>query len=442
MTIMVQGVTTVLSGSEESDALNAEMQRLKLRISDLEGQLAKAQEKPCRNEPDADPCRSVVENMRGIAFCRQRENGPVRMFGLDAAAMTGVVGTDRIMDREAWVRAIHADDLPGYCTALRRLREQGEGFSLEFRYTHPATGQALWLREQCYVGRDVDGSPCLDGFILDVSAEKVRERQLQDATDSAILADRAKTQFLANVSHELRTPLHAIVGFADLMMTQAFGPHGSPRYLEYSHDIHSSATHLQRLIEEILDFARADAGKDEMRETLLDIGDLTNSALRMVRDHASHIGVSLSVKLDERLPQLRADESKMRQILLNLLSNAIKFTEPGGSVNLTVFERNDGGITLSVVDTGIGIAEEDIPRAFEPFVQLDTGLGRLHQGTGLGLPLSARLAALHDGALTLESEVQKGTVARLILPSSRSIRPRPAGLANSLVSLSATDPGM
>lgn len=386
-----------------------------------------------------DPCKTLVENLRGIAFCRRRDGASARLFGFDAQGITGVVKADGTMDCAAWRRAIHDEDWPVYWAALRRLRDHGESYGLEFRYTHPSSGRQVWLREQAYVARDQDGEPCFDGFILDVTAEKTRERRLQDATDSAILAERAKSQFLANVSHELRTPLHAIVGFADLLVHESFGPLGSPQYLEYSQDIHSSAKHLQRLIDEILDVAKTDAGKDEVRDSLLDIGDLINSALRMVRDHAARNGLSLSVDIDERLPQLRADERKMRQILINLLSNAIKFTEAGGSVRVIAAERADGGVTLAVADTGIGIAAEDIPRAFEPFVQLDTGLDRQHQGTGLGLPLSAKLAALQEGALTLESEPQKGTIARLVMPKHRSIRPRPESLSYAQAPFRSTD---
>ncbi|NBC32272.1 MAG: PAS domain-containing protein [Alphaproteobacteria bacterium] len=432
------------------DAAQAELQRLRQRLAELEARLAAAEDKaaalqapaaPTCADPVDDPAQSLVGNMRGIALFRRRDGAPTRLFGFDAQAITGVLKPDGTADCDAWRRAIAEEDLPSYMAAQRRLCETGEAYGLEFRYTNPLTGRTVWLREQSYAGHDHDGGPCYDGFILDVTAEKTRERLLQDATDSAILADRAKTQFLANVSHELRTPLHAIVGFADLMIDQAFGPLGSARYLEYSRDIHSSATHLQRLIEEILDFAKADAGKDEVRDSLLDIGDLINSALRMVREHAARNGLTLSVDIDERLPQLRADERKMRQILLNLLSNAIKFTRSGGTVRVSAAERPDGSVTLSVADSGIGIAPEDVPRAFEPFVQLDTGLGRQHEGTGLGLPLSAKLAALHEGALTLESRPGQGTTARLAMPPNRSIRPRPVSLPHGQMPVPATDPG-
>lgn len=434
--------------SPPPDAGQTELQRLQNRVSDLERQLAAltgetgpAPAGPAGVPTDRETGRSLIQNMRGIAFFRRRDDAPTRLFGFDAQAITGVLRGDGSADCEAWRRAILEEDLPAYTAALQRLRHEGEPYGLEFRYTHPLDGRTLCLREQSYPSQDHDGSSCYDGFILDVTAERNPESLLPDVTDSVLLNDRAKTQFLANVSHELRTPLHAIVGFADLMIDQAFGPLGSPRYVEYSRDIHSSATHLQRLIDEILDFAKADAGKDEVRDSLLDIGDLINSALRMVRDHAAASGLTLAVDIDERLPQLRADERKMRQILLNLLSNAIKFTRPGGTVRVMAAERPDGGLTVAVADTGIGIAAEDIPRAFEPFVQLDSGLGRQHDGTGLGLPLSARLATLHGGSLTLESAPGRGTTARLAMPANRSIRPRPVSLPHGKVTAAATDAG-
>jgi signal transduction histidine kinase len=174
-----------------------------------------------------------------------------------------------------------------------------------------------------------------------------------------------------------------------------------------------------------LDVSKAESGKVDLQEGLVDLGHLINSALRMVRDHADKKMLVLATEIDEHLPQLRADEGKMRQILINLLSNAVKFTEDGGRITVRARERMDGGMTIAVADTGIGIEDEDIPRALEPFVQLDTGLSRQFQGTGLGLPLASRLTELHGGRLDLQSRRGVGTVASVVLPQSRCVRPRP-----------------
>ena len=226
------------------------------------------------------------------------------------------------------------------------------------------------------------------------------------------------------MSHELRTPLNAVIGFAEILLTEAFGPLGSERYRDYASDIHASAVHLKQLIDDILDVSKVEAGKAELYESRVDLATAVAAALRMVRERATAKQLTLETDVPAGLPAVTADEGKLRQILLNLLSNAIKFTPSGGpGFSVRAFEAASGGLALVVADTGIGMAPEDIPRAMEPFVQLHGGLSRSFEGTGLGLPLSAKLAELHGGALTIESRPAEGAIVTLTLPPERTVRP-------------------
>ncbi len=403
-------------------ALDDEIERLRARVAELE----RVVDQRCRAiamlETGERRFRSLIESMRRIAFYHGEIDGDITLYGADAQAITGAVGADGKLDEQLWYRSVHPDDVRAYRTAEARQRETGEAYSLEFRYNHPLTDRLIWVRQQAYVVTGADGRRFRDGYILDITAEKEQESRLIEATESAITANRAKTQFLANMSHELRTPLNAIIGFSELILDRSFGPVGIEKYEEYCQDIHASASHLLRLIEDILDVSKVESGRVELREGLFDIGSLINSTLRMIRDHAAGKELLLATELEEHLPQICADERRIRQILINLLSNAVKFTEAGGKVTVSVREREDGGVTITVSDTGIGIPEQDIPRAMQPFVQLHNGLSRQFEGSGIGLALSAKMAEVHGGRLELTSQVGFGTQVSLVLPPERSMR--------------------
>jgi signal transduction histidine kinase len=248
---------------------------------------------------------------------------------------------------------------------------------------------------------------------------------LEFALGEAASASQAKSQFLAAMSHELRTPLNAIIGFAELLAQEMFGPLGSQRYRDYAGTIQSSGRHLLGLINDILDFSKLDAGHLELDEQAVDLSAIVREAIRMLDTQAGEARVVLHEALDTTLPELLADARRVRQIVLNLLANAVKFTPPEGQVEISTF-RTDDGIALAVCDTGIGIAPGDIPKALERFGQVDTRLARKYEGTGLGLPLSKRLAELHGGTLELESELGHGTTVTVKFPSHRLLGERVA----------------
>jgi len=257
------------------------------------------------------------------------------------------------------------------------------------------------------------------GTAENITALRQREEALIGAKESAELANRAKTEFLANMSHELRTPLNAVIGFSEIMESELLGPLGSSQYKSYAADIHESAQHLLTLINDILDVAKIEAGAHELREEEVDPRDVVGAVERLVAERATRAGLRLSIDLPERLPRLTADERKLKQVLLNLMSNAIKFTPEGGRVALAARREVDGSFVFEVSDTGIGIAAEDIPRAFAPFEQVDSRLSRQFEGTGLGLPLSDGFVKLHGGRLELKSQPGVGTRAIVTLPPER-----------------------
>jgi signal transduction histidine kinase len=243
------------------------------------------------------------------------------------------------------------------------------------------------------------------------------------AKNAAETSSRMKSEFLANMSHELRTPLNAIIGFSELIGSEVFGP-GLPRYRDYANDIHGAGNHLLSLINDILDIAKAEAGKLILHPEAVDLDHLVKECVRLMREKASEHGLRIVLRLTP-LPPLFVDRLRVKQILLNLLSNAIKFTEKG-DITIDTSCGADGRITLCVRDTGIGIEAEKIPLMFEPFQQVDSALSRKYEGTGLGLSLVKKLMALHDGEVQITSTLGCGTCVSLQFPASRTMAERTA----------------
>jgi len=232
-----------------------------------------------------------------------------------------------------------------------------------------------------------------------------RNRQLVIAREKAEAASRSKSSFLANMSHELRTPLNAILGFADLICRETYGPINNEKYAEYVCDMHASGQHLLELINNLLDMARIESGTWNIRPIIADPHEYAEAGLRQIRIVAAQKNITLRDRLHPDLFDGYFDPQALRHIINNLLSNAVKFTPEGGSVELGAVGQGDGGFSIWVQDTGIGIAPDKLAVALAPFGQVETELSRRHDGTGLGLPLVKALAELHGGRLELSSEL-------------------------------------
>jgi PAS domain S-box-containing protein len=280
---------------------------------------------------------------------------------------------------------------------------------------------ARWRFNGRYV--ELRRNPMPDGGFVtvysDLTERKRAEDALREAKEAAEAANKTKSEILANMSHELRTPLNAIIGFSDIIQREAFGSVGEQRYLDYARDIHDSGAHLLALINDILDVSKAEAGRIELLEGLVDVTELFESCVRLVRARAEEAHVTIEALPTDRLPKLNADGLRLKQVLLNLLSNAIKFTPAGGRVTLDADMGDQKRFVIRVTDTGIGMAPEDIPKALSPFGQLESTRARRYPGTGLGLPLSKALIELHGGELRIESEAGKGTAVIVTLPAAR-----------------------
>jgi signal transduction histidine kinase len=262
---------------------------------------------------------------------------------------------------------------------------------------------------------------------LALTAAKEQAERAAEQAHAAMLeaqaADRAKSEFLAHMSHELRTPLNAIIGFSDMIQQDLLGLGGAgPKYEEYARLINESGNHLLRLINDILDLARIQAGKFKLQENVFDLAEVARACLAVIEPLARQAEVSTESNLPAGGLYIFADERKLRQSMINLLSNAVKFTPAGGRATLTVRAQEGGPIEIAVSDTGIGIEAKDLGRALAPFQQIDSAFSRKYQGSGLGLAITKALIELHGGTLSIESQPGSGTTVTLVLSPERLAR--------------------
>jgi PAS domain S-box-containing protein len=333
----------------------------------------------------------------------------VRAFGLDPDKLLGMRLIDSTVDQ--------LDDQGQWREHVARI-DRHEPFA-NFIYRYTVDGE---VRYRCPSGKPLfdDKGNFLGyrGTTRDVTEMIRSQERLRNALTTAEMASRAKSAFLASMSHELRTPLNAIIGFSDIIRTGIPGS-DAEKIRDYASDIYNSGQHLLKLISDILEVSRIEAGKLELRKEELAIADVVAGCVRLVSHRATEAGVQLMAASGGDSPRLFADETRVKQILLNLLSNALKFTAPGGRVTIGATITPDGAVAITVADTGIGMTPDDIAIAMQPFGQVDSSLARRFEGTGLGLPLTKALVELHGGRLAIESVPGVGTSATVIFPNER-----------------------
>jgi len=289
---------------------------------------------------------------------------------------------------------------------LYGLRKDGERFPIETSLSY----------------LKLDGNMIAFATVRDVTDRRILEEQLRLKNETLLLqneqvlaATRMKSEFLANMSHELRTPLNGIIGFAELMYSGAVGSL-SPEHKEYLGDILKSAHHLLHLINDVLDLSKVESGKMEFFPEEINIADLINEVCDILRTTINKYHIIIKINIDSKLGSIIIDASKLKQILYNLLSNAVKLSPDNDVVEISVNTEGDHFFRLSVKDNGIGISEKDQAKLFTEFQQLDAGISKKYQGTGLGLALSKRIVEAQGGLIGVISRMNKGSIFYVILP--------------------------
>jgi PAS domain S-box-containing protein len=268
------------------------------------------------------------------------------------------------------------------------------------------------------VGRIAEGPDRKFCAVLrDITEFKKTEGELLSAKRAAEEGSAQKSDFLAKVSHEIRTPLNAIIGFAEVMLEERFGPIGNERYKDYLRDIHASGGHVISLVNDLLDLAKVEAGRMELAFTSVKLNEIVASCVALMQPQAARERIVMRTSFAQKLPAVVADERSMRQIALNVIANAIRFTEAGGQVIVSTAVTDRGEVGIRVRDTGVGMSAEDVEAALEPFRQLATA--RRGGGTGLGLPLTKALVEANRGALRITSARNEGTLVEVLFPPTR-----------------------
>lgn len=346
----------------------------------------------------------AVTTLDGAGRILSLNRGAERLFGY---AQNEVVG-------ESYAVLLAPESHRAAADLLVRASPPSDGIEAELA-GRPRSGGTIPLAVT--IGRIGEGSATFALVARDLSGTIRAGSETRAAQRAAEIVAGRQSSFLARVSHEIRTPLNAIIGFAEIMLEERFGPVGNERYRAYLRDIHHSGGHVVSLVDDLLDLAKIEAGKWEMSFTSLDLADVVGQSVDLLRGLATQERVILRTALPAGLPRIVADERSIRQIALNLVSNAVRFTSPGGQVIVSAAAADGGGLAVRVRDTGIGMSPAETVAALEPFRQISAAGDR--GGTGLGLPLAKALVEANHGLFSLTSSRGSGTLAEILFPPSR-----------------------
>ena len=351
-----------------------------------------------------------VIDARGRRYYSFISEGCARVFGFEASELTAG-GADRIL------AAVPAQDREALHRSIEQSRQALEPWRHDFRCI--VHGEQRWIRGASLPTRLASGDTVWNGMLIDVTDEVIAKAAAVEALQRAETASRTKSEFLAAASHELRTPLNAVIGFAEVLQGELYGPLGDPRYRDHAGDILNGGRQLLDMVNSVLEFARIEAAGLQLDEAEIAPRALIEPCVAAANDKIGSRTLSVVTQIAPTLPRLIVDRQKMRRVLNHLLSNAVKFTPDGGTIRVEVDREADGGMLLVITDSGIGIAPEDLRRAFEPFAQVDGALSRRYEGLGLGLPLARAIVEAHGGRLALDPAAGGGTRAWIRLPADR-----------------------
>jgi two-component system cell cycle sensor histidine kinase PleC len=345
------------------------------------------------------------------------------LFGTSPDHMLGRVALEFYVDATARQRILQQLENSGGVAKAETEMRRGDGARI---WTTLTAGRILF-----------GGGDAVISVVNDITLQKTREAELADAGQklaeqaadltrltaelrlkkhAAEAANAAKSSFLAHMSHELRSPLNAILGFAEIVRDMHFGADSAQRYAQYGGHIHEAGTHLLALIDDILDLAKVEAGKLELQPTRFDLGELLDECAQMMRPQAERRGLAFHLAVEGADLALTADRRRVKQMVVNLLSNAIKFTQLGGRIDLEARRLPDGGTSVVVADSGVGMTPEQILLAMQPFGRVRGSMAIDPTGSGLGLPIVRNLIEAHGGRIEIHSEPDKGTLVQLLFP--------------------------
>jgi PAS domain S-box-containing protein len=356
--------------------------------------------------------RSVIDNspaaisLKGLDDRFKLVNKTVlSMHDATEAQMVGELDSVFFTKKHGSVRAEHEQD----------VLDSGVPVTKERTGALPSGKLVNWLVTKFPLRNEADDITGIGSISVDLTELRQVEENLRAALTDAESANQAKSEFLANMSHELRTPLNAIIGFAETLSDQYFGPLGSDRYIEYSGDIKTSGEHLLQLINDILDVSAIEVGKHRLDIKSTNVPGVVEECVPIISQRANRKGITFTFGTLDHLPQIDADQRALKQILLNILGNAVKFTPSGGAVMLSAAASPDA-LAFEIRDTGPGIAEDKMDSLTDPFVRGEPDPHKSQEGTGLGLAIVKSLVELHDGELSIDSTLGRGTTVTVTLP--------------------------